>query len=107
MSPDSAMVRLRDRLTMWIGRNELNTEELIALDAERAVAAAMADSAVTRAAMLEHLRTKPFEGLAGPLRFGPNQRTPRTLYLAEVRDDSIVTVARSDTVYATARGQRR
>ena len=107
MSPDTAMTRLRDRLTMWIGRDELNTEELIALDAERAVAAAMSDSAVTRAAMLEHLRTKSFEGVAGPLRFGANQRTPRTLYLAEVRDDSIVTVAHSDTVYAAAGRRRR
>jgi ABC-type branched-subunit amino acid transport system substrate-binding protein len=104
LSPDSAMVRLRDRLTMWIGRNELNTEELLALDAERAVAAAMRDSAVTRTAMLEHLRTKSFDGLTGPLRFGTNRRTPRTLYLAEVREDSIVTVARSDTVFAAGRG---
>jgi ABC-type branched-subunit amino acid transport system substrate-binding protein len=106
MSTDSAMTSLRGKLEMWIGRNELNTEELLALDGERAVAAAMKDSAVTRPLMLQHLRTKPFEGMTGTLRFGANQRTPRTLYLAEVRDDSIVTVARSDTVYAAALRRR-
>ena len=94
------MVRLRDRLTMWIGRNELNTEELIALDAERAIAAAIKDSAITRPAVLEQLRTKSFPGLAGPVRFGPGQRVQRPLYLAEVGNDSVRVVARSDTLIA-------
>jgi ABC-type branched-subunit amino acid transport system substrate-binding protein len=99
-SSDTAMVRLRDRLTMWIGRNELNTEELIALDAERAIAAAIKDSATTRPAVLEQLRTKSFPGLAGPVRFGPGQRVQRPLYLAEVGRDSVRVIARSDTLIA-------
>ncbi len=103
MANDSAMIRLRDRLTMWIGRNELNTEELLALDGERAIAAAINDNAVTRAAVLQQLRSKAFPGLAGPVRFGAGQRVERSLYLAEVGYDSVRTVARSDTLLAGKR----
>src|SRR5262245_38681164 len=103
MAPDSAMAGLRDRMVMWVGRNELNTEEIIALDAERAIAAAMRDSAVTRAQMLEHLRTTSYDGLIGPVKFDANRRVDRTLYLAEVSNDSVRTVARSDSAAAVRR----
>lgn len=95
-SPDSLIAGLRDRLLVWIGRNELNNEATITYDALRGLAEVMRTGATSRAAVLEYLRNNPtLNGLAGPMKFNA-QRVPRDMHLAEVRFNSVVPVGRSE-----------
>jgi ABC-type branched-subunit amino acid transport system substrate-binding protein len=98
---DSAITRLRDRVTMWVGRNELNNESILAYDAAHALASAIKEGVTTRAALTEKLRSASYPGVAGPIRFGPEQRIQRVLYLAEVQNNGVPNVARSDSVPRT------
>jgi ABC-type branched-subunit amino acid transport system substrate-binding protein len=95
---DSAVAKLRDRFWGWVGRNELNSEAGITFDAIGALAHAMQAGAVTRTGLAEALRASlDYKGVVGPVRFGPERRVRRTMYLAEVRMDSIVTVGSNIT----------
>ena len=53
----------------------------------------MKSGAVTRQTLTEALRASVnHHGIVGPVQFGPEQRVKRTMYLAEVKLDTIVTV---------------
>ncbi len=95
---DTLVAKLRDRFWGWVGRNELTSEAGVTYDGVKALAHAMRSGALTRSALTESLRGNlDYTGALGPLRFGPEQRMKRTMQLAEVRMDTIVTVTTSDS----------
>ncbi|HSL72052.1 MAG TPA: ABC transporter substrate-binding protein [Longimicrobiales bacterium] len=102
MSADSIMTGLRDKVQMWIGRNELNNEALLAYDAMQLVAKVIDQHGATRAAVANGLRSISHDGLLGTVRFGADQRAQRTMYLAEVRGGVVETVAQSRPLQVTA-----
>ena len=95
-SSDTMIAKLRDKFWGWVGRNDLNSEAGLTYDAIQALATAMKSGAVTRQALTEALRgSVNHHGIVGPVQFGPEQRVKRTMYLAEVKLDTIVTVGSS------------
>lgn len=92
-SQDSLIRGLRDRLLVWIGRNELTNEATLTYDALRGLAEIMRTGATSRVAVLEYLRNNPtVNGLGGAMEFTA-QRVPREMHLAEVRRNSVVRVS--------------
>jgi ABC-type branched-subunit amino acid transport system substrate-binding protein len=93
---DSTISVLRDRLWGWVGRNELNSEAALTYDAVKALAEAMKAGALTREALARALSSSEWKGVIGPVNFGPERMVKRTMYLAEVRTDTVVTVSSSE-----------
>jgi ABC-type branched-subunit amino acid transport system substrate-binding protein len=99
-SADSLVKGLRERLLMWIGRNELNNEVALTYDAIRGMAQVIRAGNTNRAAVLQYLRSNPtLTAVNGPMRFA-DQRVSRPMELAEVQLDSVVTVATSAARHA-------
>lgn len=93
---DSVVRSVRDRLIMWIGRDELNNEAAITYDALHGIVQALKSGVTTRQQMYEYLKKNPtFDGITGKLAFGQGQRLHRPMHWAEVGMDSTKTIALS------------
>ena len=104
LSSDSTVTLLRDRLSAWIGRNELNSEAAVTYEALRGLTQLMNEGVVTRDSLTRALRAGvQMQGLRGSWQF-ENQRVKRPIYLAEVKPDTIVMVG-SNNGGALARQQ--
>jgi ABC-type branched-subunit amino acid transport system substrate-binding protein len=100
-SADSLVKGLRERLLMWIGRNELNNEVALTYDAIRAVAQVIRAGNTSRAAVLQYLRSNPtLTAVNGPMRFA-DQRVARPMELAEVMLDTVLTVTTTAARHAS------
>ena len=84
-SPDSVVRAVRERMQMWIGRDELTNEAAITFDALHAIAQGIRSGAATRQAMYDYFRKNPtVTGIVGSATFGEGQRVQRAMHLAEV-----------------------
>jgi ABC-type branched-subunit amino acid transport system substrate-binding protein len=86
---DSLVLAVRERMSLWIGRDELNNEAALTYDALKGIAQGIKSGATTREAMYEWLKRKPtFRGITGEVTFGEGQRINRPMHIAEVGMDS-------------------
>lgn len=100
-SPDSATRAVRERMVMWIGRDELTNEAAITFDALHGVVKAIRAGATTRQAVYEYMKKQPsFSGITGTVTFGPDQRAIREMHMAEVWPDGVKRVELAPAVAA-------
>lgn len=89
-SKDSTIHAVRERMVMWIGRDELTNESAITFDALHGIVTAIRTGATTRDSLFGYFRNGPtLTGISGTVKFGEGQRAVREMHMAEVKFNGV------------------
>ena len=89
-SKDSSTHAVRERMVMWIGRDELTNESAITFDALHGMVSAIRSGATTRQGLFDYFKKGPtISGISGSVTFGAGQRAVRAMHMAEVKFNGV------------------